>query len=243
MTNIASISRSRVPLYLQLATLFRSKIVCGQWTVGEKIPNLDDLAIEFAVARGTIREAMGELEKEGLIARVRGKGSFIRQSPLQTPVHQLESDWTSIIAAHEGVSIRILEQTTVTTLPFYAAQDGSTQGAYRMFRRLHLRDDHPYLLGRSYLANSIYAQVPPRRFGLESILAIVHEVLGTGIGRARQVLTVDAADVEAAGYLDVPLNAPVARVRRTVSDQDGNLVYMSDGLYRGDTVRLDITLR
>src|ERR1700730_6416574 len=96
------LSRSRVARYLQLATLFRNKIASRQWPVGGRIPNVDALALEFAVARGTIREALGVLEQEGLLDRFRAKGTFVRASPLHGSAHKVAIDWNSIIAVHEG---------------------------------------------------------------------------------------------------------------------------------------------
>ena len=43
--------------------------------------------------------------------------------------------------------------------------------------------------------------------------------------------------------LDMPLNAPVAIVQRSVVDRSGCLVFIGEGLYRGDMVRIDMKLR
>ncbi|SNS11871.1 GntR family transcriptional regulator [Noviherbaspirillum humi] len=245
MQETATINRSRVPLYLQLATLFRNRIASGQWPVGERIPNLDDLVAEFAVARGTMREAMGELEREGLLERVRGRGSFVRSSPLRKPVHQLETDWAALIAAHQGqdVQIEVLEHGRTSVLPDFAAGEGVPVKQYEMMRRLHRRNGHPAMIGRSFLCSRLYRQVPKKRMYQESILTILHELLGPQIAQARQVLTIDTADMEIASHLDLPLNAPVARVQRLVLDHGGHLIYAGEGLYRGDMVRLEINLR
>ena len=107
------LSRSRVAIYLQLATLFRNWIAAKKWPVGTRIPNVDELAAEFAVARGTIREALGLLESEGLLSRFRAKGTFVRGLPAESVPHRLETDWRSLISAHEGVKIRTLSSETL----------------------------------------------------------------------------------------------------------------------------------
>src|SRR5258705_14006650 len=96
VTSSPDLSRSRVARYIQLATLFRNWIVSGHWPVGGRIPNVDDLALEFSVARGTIREALGVLEAEGLLERLRAKGTFVRNSPLVSSAHKLAIDWKSL---------------------------------------------------------------------------------------------------------------------------------------------------
>ena len=103
-------SRSPVSRYIQLATLFRNRIASGEWPVGSRIPNVDELAGTFEVARGTMREALGLLEQEGLLERLRAKGTFVRKSPTEAVPHRLALDWKSLIAAHEGATIEMLDQ-------------------------------------------------------------------------------------------------------------------------------------
>ena len=90
------LSLSPVPRYIQLATLFRNRIASGEWPAGHRIPNGDELAAEFSVAPGTMREALGLLEQEGLLERKRAKGTFVRRSPAQDYAHKLASDWQSL---------------------------------------------------------------------------------------------------------------------------------------------------
>ena len=70
-----------MPIYVQLVTLFHRRIESGEWPVGQQVPTLDDLTAEFGVARATIRYAIGFLEREGLIGRYRGRGTFVLKKP------------------------------------------------------------------------------------------------------------------------------------------------------------------
>lgn len=244
MNKFSEISRSRIARYLQLATLFRNRIASGEWAVDARIPNVEDLAEEFKVARGTIREALGVLAEEGLVERQRALGTFVRAAPHAHSTHHLESDWQSIIEVHQGVEIRVLEQQRVKTLPQALLQPEEVSAPeYEMMRRLHLRDARPYLLARFYLDRELYRQGPPKRFLREPTLPILHDIASARIKSARQVLTVVTADLEVADLLEIPLNAPVVKVRRRALDLDGRLIYVGEGLYRGDMVRLEIDLR
>jgi GntR family transcriptional regulator len=49
--------------------------------------------------------------------------------------------------------------------------------------------------------------------------------------------------VETSAALDLPLNAPIAIVHRSVADRSGCLVFIGEGLYRGDMVRIDMKLK
>lgn len=237
------IDKSRIARYLQLATLFRNHIITGKWPVGERIPNVEDLAAEFSVARNTIREALRELDEEGLIERFRAKGSFVRRSPASGGEHHLESDWESLIRTHEGARIKVLEHQRTNLLPAYAAQEGILAEDYEMMRRLHVRNRVPHLVGRFYLTRELYLQGSSKRFRQEPTLPILHEIASERIACARQTLTIGSADLELAALLEVPLNSPIAQVRRVAIDHDGTLLYLGEGVYRGDLVRLEINLR
>src|SRR5882757_6837661 len=129
------LNRSRVARYIQLATLFRNWIASGQWPVGGRIPNVDELALEFSVARGTIREALGVLEDEGLLERLRAKGTFVRNSPSGSSAHKLEIDWQSLISVHEGAEIKVIENRTLDELPTVDRMKGEPAAKYQMMRR------------------------------------------------------------------------------------------------------------
>lgn len=235
--------RSPVARYIQLATLFRNRIAAGEWPVGSRIPNVDELAAEFAVARGTMREALGLLEQEGLLERLRAKGTFVRQSPAEAHVHKLAIDWSSLISAHEGAKIEVLEQRVVAELPAADRAKGRPAAKYQMMRRLHLRDGRPYLVGRFYLGYELFKKGPPLQFRRLPTLPILHRIAGADIGKAWQSLTIGMADVEMAGLLQLPLSAPVALVDRIALDRDGAILYAGHGVYRGDAIAMEIELR
>ncbi len=57
----------------------RERIVSGKYPPGKRLPSETDLAPEFGVARDTLRDALRLLEEEGLIERVKSRGTFVRQ--------------------------------------------------------------------------------------------------------------------------------------------------------------------
>jgi len=237
------LNRSRVARYIQLATLFRNWIAAGQWPVGGRIPNVDELALEFSVARGTIREALGVLEDEGLLERLRAKGTFVRSTPLVSGAHKLAIDWQSLISVHEGAQIEVIEQRVLDELPTVDRMRGVPAAKYQMMRRVHRRHGEPYLVGRFYLEYELFKQGPAVQFRREPTLPILHRIAGTRIGKAWQTLNIGMADVDIAALLDIPLNAPVAQVHRVAIDRNGTILYVGNGVYRGDAICLEMELR
>lgn len=75
--------RDARPIYTQIADNFRSQIRAGVMAEGDKLPSVRELASELAINPNTIQRAYRELETEGWIASVTGKGSFVCGAPRQ----------------------------------------------------------------------------------------------------------------------------------------------------------------
>ena len=80
------LDNAQAPLYVQLADLFRQRIVKGVWKEGEKLPSLEQLVAEFEVARVTVRQAIERLTRDGLVSPQRGRGTFVTGAPQQRPL-------------------------------------------------------------------------------------------------------------------------------------------------------------
>lgn len=239
------LSRSAVSRYIQLATLFRRRIEQGAWRHGEQIPTVDDLSAECGVARATIRQALDQLEAEGLIERFRAKGTFVREAPAANRLWcEVETDWSGLLRSREGAEIELLGETpgvAGTAMP--PAAIGTVAPRYTHIRRRHWRDGQPFLVADVFLDERLRQKVTPEDLRGKTALKLAASIPGVRISDARQTLTIGTADVETAMALQVPLNAPVAHVRRAAVDQRGVLILVADGIYRGDVVRIDIKLR
>ena len=68
---------TNIPIYLQIIEKIKLQIVTGQYTAGEKIPAVRDLAIEFGVNPNTMQRALSELERDNLLFAERTTGRYI----------------------------------------------------------------------------------------------------------------------------------------------------------------------
>ncbi|MGN1314169.1 MAG: GntR family transcriptional regulator [Lachnospiraceae bacterium] len=65
------------PLYEQIVDRFKYLILCGALPEDEKIPSVRSLAMELSINPNTIQKAYGELERQGFIYTVKGRGNFV----------------------------------------------------------------------------------------------------------------------------------------------------------------------
>lgn len=68
---------SPIPVYYQVMEDIREKINNGIWKIGQCIDSERELSENYCVSRMTVRQALGELAKEGILIREKGKGTFV----------------------------------------------------------------------------------------------------------------------------------------------------------------------
>ncbi len=227
-------------LYAQVANIFRQRIRSGHWAAGDQLPTLDDLEGEFHVARVTLRQALNLLESEGMIWRRRGRGTFVSDGA-GPEWFKLETSRDELIHSLEGTWSRIIEVDGQESAPHLEPADGAAAPAYRHMRRVHGRGERAYAVVDMHLDAKLYARAP-KRFDSEMIIPVIEGMRGVEIADIRQTLTIGTADSQVAEGLEVPIGSPIGILRRVVQDTSGRAIYVGIVNYRGDAVKLDITL-
>lgn len=67
------------PIWLQLVDEFTRRIVVGQWSPGDRIPGVRELAVELKVNPNTVQRALAELDRQGLSRSERTSGRFVTE--------------------------------------------------------------------------------------------------------------------------------------------------------------------
>ena len=236
------ISDSHMPKYAQIADVFRQRIARGTWTQGSRLPANEVLASEFGVSRVTIRQAVDLLVRDGLIEAQQGRGTFITGTVKQDRWLRVETTLSDLAEVYRDTSPEIINISESRTDAPLFPEDGKPAGKYVFMRRVHSRDHRPYCVISIYLDEKIFRR-HPKRFRRETVIPILKDLRDPRIRSARQTLTIGTADLEAARLLRIPLNSPVAEVRRVFTAADQTVMYLGEVTYRGDFVRIDMDLR
>src|SRR5580704_17830622 len=81
------------PMYVQIMEQMKQRIAVGDWTEGQTIPSIRQLAVDLQVSVITVKRAYLELEREGVIVTHQGKGSQVASNPdLGTRMREQELD-------------------------------------------------------------------------------------------------------------------------------------------------------
>jgi GntR family transcriptional regulator len=230
---------SRVPRYLQVASVLRRRIRDGHWPVGARIATLEELEHEFGVARVTVRQAIDLLQGEGLVKSFQGRGTFVTKAPEMDRWIQLATDWESLIAPIRDSVPHFLPAGDEPP-PRLEEGDGTPAPAYVFLRSIQKQGGKPYAFARVHVAKHVHART--KAFASRAALAVLSEMKDLEISRAHQTLAIGAADMETARNLAIALNAPTAEARCVVTDATGTVIYVGEITYPGDCVRLNIEL-
>lgn len=208
------------PLYERIEKQLRRRIATA--ADGDPFPSEPRLAAEFGVSRMTVRAALARLERDGLLERVPGRGSFVRRAAAARPVGTLMSFHDQALAAGRTPRSRVLRagvrpaspQEAAALCPSGPAQDATVVGIsrVRLFDDLPIAVEHAAfpasldaLLGADLETGSLHNAL--RRLGL-------HPTLGSSVLSART-----AGDD--APELGVDAATPMLVETRSIADQHG----------------------
>jgi GntR family transcriptional regulator len=204
--------RSRIPRYHQIAQSLRERMAGGDPAPGERLDNQRSLAREFGVTLMTLRQALEVLEREGLIARRHGLGTFVASPSIDYDILHLRTFAGDLSAKGEHVATRFLRSRFVVADRWVARELGLSRGA-RAFalERLRLVDGHPMSFQASYLPGAIGEDVAKADLALTPLRHVLSFKLGIEITSARE--TVSAVHLEPRAARELGCRAGIAAFR------------------------------
>jgi len=234
-------NRSRVPLYIQVASVLRQRIDSGQWSQGEKISTLEELESEFQVARVTVRQAVDVLREEGLLRALQGRGTFVAKKTQDRHWLKLAVNWTSLVNSLKDNVPRSIRLEENCTPPVLQPGDGELADGYVGLHSLQYRNNEPYSVVALCLARRIY-ELDPRQFMRAAALSTIDSRDDITLRDAHQTLLIGSASPEIADLMKIPLGAPTVESHLVIVDDTGEAIYVGDIIYRADFIKLQVDL-
>lgn len=223
-----------VPLYHQIYLILREQILEGRFEA-VPLPGELMLAEQFKVSRVTMRRALQDLVKEGLIARGRGKGTFVkprREVSRATGNNQPMTD--SIVSMDGGAMVEVLDVSRVTAMSDIAEQLrlAPREQVQKVVRVLSVKGQ-PMGHFTTYIPESVARIFSRRELQVRPLVELLEES-GIEVGTSSQTLSARLADSAVAGALEIPVGAPLVAVARMLFSQTGKPVCLLRALYRPD---------
>lgn len=236
------VDRDGAPIHAQITAQIADAIRAGRLQPGGRLPAERDLAEALGVSRMTVRQALGALERAGLVRRAVGRagGTFVlepkaERHPASTAGLSAELRRQGLAAGAEVISARV-----EPARPRTAAALGLEPGEpVAVVVRLRLAAGKPLALERSSLPVWLYPGIEDLDLG-GSLYELMQDVYGRRPARAVERLETVPARPADARALGIRAGAPLLLVERVGYGADGTPLEFARDRFRGDRTRIVI---
>ena len=234
-----SISRgSPVPLHHQLRQLLQDQIERGSLRPGQQLPHERQYAEHLGISLAPVRQALLDLVRLGLVFRVRGKGTFVRDDKVIEKISLLGSFTDSLRSQGLAPAFTVTCAESVAAPPQVRdAFEGRPRRLFRLDRVASVADgpaDGPLALLTAWLDPARFPGLAAQDFSAVPLYATLERLYGVQMGRALSTIEVVQLRDEEAALLQLPPGASALQVQGTTFDQNDRATEVSRVLYRAD---------
>ena len=237
---------SSVPLYVRVASLLRTRISNGEWTLGTELPAIPRLCEEYNVGTVTVRRALQILTEEGLVVSRRGLGTVVTKELIPVPRnHHLRSSINDPLELGNEQSIKMLLKQRVRSLPADLRSFRPQCDGYVRIKKLHLHRGVPFGVMDMYVQAPAFDRFPKNSERREKIARLLLDHAPVRPVTIRHEMTIVEMDAELARLLgarpnDYAVSSAVVRILRWWMDEKENVCLAGIHQYRADMYVQDI---
>jgi GntR family transcriptional regulator len=225
--------RNGLPVYKRIQGAIRKRIESSELKPGDSVPSERELARTHKVSLMTARHALAGLEREGVVERRRGAGTFVAApkihfNKLMSYTEHMSS--RGLIPRSRVLLSKIVEQETEVA----ARLALPATSALVKIERLRETGDDPFALETCYLPAKEFSQLVNAPLGRTSLFATLRHDYGVELAYADEEVDATAAEANIAELLGVPRGAPVLRIRQVIYSTKGKATMYAVGFYRSE---------
>jgi DNA-binding GntR family transcriptional regulator len=235
---------SHIPYYIQLIEILKEKIQLGKWVAGDQIPGEQDLCELYGVSRTVVRQALRELELDGVITRRKGKGTFIAPPKISEGlVQKLTGFYQDMIERGLKPTTKVLHR-NVSPASEKVAHFLDIAPGHNVIDLLRLRsvNDEPIQLVTSYIPLEICPSLATVDLTNRSLYEFMENECGIFIAKGRRYLEAVLANETEAALLGIERGAPLLMLDSVSYSETGQAVEYYHALHRGDRSRFEVEL-
>ncbi len=233
-----------IPLYLQAKTALEEEIRSGLYGANQRLPSERDLCQRFGISRMTARQALKELEREGLVFSRVGKGTFVNETKIDQQLRSLTGFSQDIRNRGARPSSRVLSAQVLPASSSLAATLRLLPGAEVVeLSRLRFSDDLPLCIEVAHIPHYLCPNLLKFDFSRESLYTVFEREYGHRLVRAEQTMEASLANSRELELLKMTAPAAVLRIERLTFNQNDALLEYVVSAYRGDLYKFHLTLQ
>jgi GntR family transcriptional regulator len=222
-----------VPAYQRIQDIIRRRIEGGKLKPGDVVDSERELARLHRVSLMTARHALASLEREGLVERRRGAGTFVAAPKIH--FNKLSSYTEQMASRGFSVNSRVLCAENIGIEAEIAARLAlSPTSELLKVERIRMAAGEPFALETCYLSAAEFSGLLAAPLERESLFAILRRDYNLELSHADEEIDATAADPITSELLEVSRKAPLLRIRQVIFSMKGKAAIYVRGLYRSD---------
>ncbi|MDX2649190.1 GntR family transcriptional regulator [Streptomyces sp. PA03-1a] len=232
----------KLPLWYQVSQSLRASILGRRPDAPLRLPTEDALAGHYGVSVLTMRQALKELEEEGLISRHRRRGTFIEPAARRGAPVRLLGSVDAIVAQQSGDRTSVLGHGPAPVPQEYAEYFPGLPEAVA-YRRLRCDESgEPTNWAENFVLPELAARIDLADLARWPMTKVLRDALGVRISRITDTVEARLADPDTARLLQVPLLSPILHYTGVTYDDTGRAVDVVRIRYRGDRFSFTVTV-
>jgi GntR family transcriptional regulator len=232
-TNLVALSPQ--PLYVQIKDTLRERILNGTYAPHSQMPSEHELCAMFAVSRITVRQALGDLQKEGLVFRLHGKGTFVSKPKAFQNVTSLQGFAEAMSSMGYEIVNQLRSFRIVKADRHIAQRLTLPEGApVAEIHRVRMLNREPVSLELTWVPEALGKRLANADLATRDIFLILENDCGVPLGHADVSIDAILADDDIARALRVEDGSPVLRIERLTHDASGTPIDYEYLYFRGD---------
>ena len=231
-----------IPLYHQLAEELRKKIENGEWPLHTLIPSETELCKKYGVSRGTVRQAILELTRDGLVYRKPGQGTFVAKLGVIQPVSRFYSFSHDMEEKGLKPSLWVIQKKKICPNGVIrkAMELNTGEKVYKIVR-VRLASEEPALVDTSYLVEEMFPELEKEDLVNIPLYELIMRKYRVKISRVRETFEPILMNKVDARKLDVPVGSLALLVKRIA--YTGNRIFeFRRSIIRGDKCNYSVEL-
>jgi GntR family transcriptional regulator len=235
---------SHVPYYIQLIEILKELVAEKNWEPGDQIPGEEELCQTYQISRTVVRQALQELEREGLIYRRKGKGTFIAEPKITEGLaEKLTGFYSDMIERGLTPHSRVLRQAVVPAEEKIAGYlDIPTGTDVVAITRLRSVNGEPIQLVTTYIPYQLCPKLAEVDLTDRSLYEFLEKDCQLFIARGRRFIEAVSANAEDAHLLKIDRGAPLIMLESISFLENGRPLEYYHAYHRGDRTRFVVEL-
>jgi GntR family transcriptional regulator len=235
---------NNIPYYIQLIDIIKTKISSGEWQVEDRIPSEPELCDAYGVSRTVVRQALREIELEGLIIRRKGKGTYVARPKIgESLAQKLTGFYQDMDERGHKVFTQVLRQQIIPASEKIASYlEIEPDTPVIDVHRLRFIDNEPIVLVTSYLPHNLCPQLVNADLSHQSLYAFIEANCGVTIASGKRYIEAVAANDSEAKLLQMDIGSPLILLDSVSYLEDGQPIEYYHAVHRGDRSRFEVEL-